>query len=61
MNLNIFQDGYIHVILRQLPRTEDDPPGQVKIELAVFDTGKVKICVWTGGCILINLSFTPRV
>jgi hypothetical protein len=31
----------VHVLLRQLPRGEDDPPDKVRVELAVFDTGKV--------------------
>jgi hypothetical protein len=31
----------VHVLLRQLPRGEDDPMDKVKVELAVFDTGKV--------------------
>ena len=31
----------MHVMLRELRRTEDDPPNKVKIELVVLDTGKV--------------------
>ncbi|KAF9532582.1 hypothetical protein CPB83DRAFT_880691 [Crepidotus variabilis] len=33
-------DGYVHVVLRQLPPAESDPPDRVMVELAVFDTGK---------------------
>ena len=36
------QDGYVHVMLRQLPPTSDTPPGKVRIELSVIDTGKVR-------------------
>ncbi|KAI0261503.1 hypothetical protein BC834DRAFT_830062 [Gloeopeniophorella convolvens] len=39
-SLKFTTDGYIHVILRQLPATPDLPPGKVKLELAVIDTGK---------------------
>lgn len=35
------QSGFVHVMLRELRRTEDEPPNKVKIELAVLDTGKV--------------------
>ena len=38
----IGQDGYVHVIIRQLPSTPDVPPNKVKLELAVVDTGKVR-------------------
>src|SRR5258708_14253985 len=34
------QNGYVHVILRQLPPSEEDPPGKVRVELSVFDTGR---------------------
>ncbi|KAI0297235.1 hypothetical protein B0F90DRAFT_1740348 [Multifurca ochricompacta] len=34
-------DGYVHVIIRQLPSTSDVPPNKVKLELVVVDTGKV--------------------
>jgi hypothetical protein len=37
----IGQDGYVHVIIRQLPSTPDVPPNKVKLELVVVDTGKV--------------------
>ena len=40
--LTLDQDGYVHVMLRQLPNTGDTPPGKVKIELSVLDTGKVE-------------------
>ncbi|TBU49766.1 hypothetical protein BD309DRAFT_850823 [Dichomitus squalens] len=39
-SLKFTSDGYVHVLLRQLPNSEDTPPGKVKIELAVLDTGK---------------------
>lgn len=35
------QDGYVHVMLRQLPLGDNDPPNKVKIELSVNDSGKV--------------------
>ena len=38
----IWQDGYVHVIIRQLPSTPDVPPNKVKLELVVVDTGKVR-------------------
>ena len=31
----------MHVLLRQLPHGDDDPPDKIGVELAVFDTGKV--------------------
>lgn len=34
------QDGYVHVLLHQLPPSEEDPPGKVRVELSVFDTGR---------------------
>ncbi|KAF8907335.1 hypothetical protein CPB84DRAFT_1844033 [Gymnopilus junonius] len=39
-SLKFTSDGYVHVILRELPPSEDDPPDKIKVELAVFDTGK---------------------
>ncbi|PPR02605.1 hypothetical protein CVT24_002176 [Panaeolus cyanescens] len=39
-SLKFTSDGYIHVLLRQLPRADDDPPNKVRVELAVYDTGK---------------------
>ncbi|KAF8802541.1 hypothetical protein BYT27DRAFT_7341419 [Phlegmacium glaucopus] len=39
-SLKFTSDGYVHVLLRQLPHGDDDPPDRVKVELAVFDTGK---------------------
>ena len=36
------QDGYVHVMLRQLPPTSDTPAGKVRVELSVLDTGKVR-------------------
>jgi hypothetical protein len=35
------QDGFVHVMLRQIPLGDDDPPNKVKIELSVNDSGKV--------------------
>lgn len=29
-------------MLHQLPRSEEDPPGKVKVELVVLDSGKVR-------------------
>ncbi|KAI9512992.1 Fph type histidine kinase [Russula earlei] len=39
-SLKFTTDGYVHVIIRQLPPTPDLPPNKVKLELAVIDTGK---------------------
>ncbi|KAH9481647.1 Sensor histidine kinase GacS [Psilocybe cubensis] len=39
-SLKFTSDGYVHVLLRQLPPAENDPPNKVRVELAVFDTGK---------------------
>ncbi|TFK72969.1 hypothetical protein BDN72DRAFT_876194 [Pluteus cervinus] len=39
-SLKFTNDGYVHVILRQLPPSRDDLPDKVKVELAVLDTGK---------------------
>lgn len=39
-SLKFTTDGYVHVGLRQLPRTDDLPPNKVKVELSVLDTGK---------------------
>ncbi|KAI0249154.1 hypothetical protein BJV78DRAFT_1284185 [Lactifluus subvellereus] len=39
-SLKFTTDGYVHVIIRQLPRTPDVPPNKVKLELVVVDTGK---------------------
>ncbi|PIL35743.1 hypothetical protein GSI_02473 [Ganoderma sinense ZZ0214-1] len=39
-SLKFTSDGYVHVMLRQLPNSGDTPPGKVKIELSVVDTGK---------------------
>lgn len=40
-SLKFCSDGFVHVVLRQLPPAEGDPPNKIKIELAVQDTGKV--------------------
>ncbi|KAF9453468.1 hypothetical protein P691DRAFT_792535 [Macrolepiota fuliginosa MF-IS2] len=39
-SLKFTADGHIHVLLHQLPRSEDDPPNRVKVELVVLDSGK---------------------
>ena len=36
------KDGFVHVKLRQLPCQPGAPPDQVKIEMSVHDTGKVR-------------------
>lgn len=36
-----FQNGYVHVMLRELPRSGDEAANEAKIELIVLDTGKV--------------------
>ena len=46
---NMAQDGFVHVVLRPLPPTEDDMPNQVRVELAVLDSGKVS---WVYRCFL---------
>ncbi|KIM39991.1 hypothetical protein M413DRAFT_189339 [Hebeloma cylindrosporum] len=39
-SLKFTSNGYVHVLLRQLPPSEEDPPGKVRVELSVFDTGR---------------------
>ncbi|KAF9064190.1 hypothetical protein BDP27DRAFT_1333985 [Rhodocollybia butyracea] len=39
-SLKFTSDGFVHVVLRQLPLAEGDPPNKIKIELSVHDTGK---------------------
>ncbi|KAJ6577377.1 hypothetical protein B0H19DRAFT_1119550 [Mycena capillaripes] len=39
-SLKFTTNGYVHVILRELPRSSDDAPDETKIELVVLDTGK---------------------
>ncbi|KAF7317041.1 Histidine kinase [Mycena chlorophos] len=39
-SLKFTTNGYVHVILRELPRNSDDPVDQTTVELIVFDTGK---------------------
>ncbi|KAF8656850.1 hypothetical protein AX16_002397 [Volvariella volvacea WC 439] len=39
-SLKFTSEGFVHVVLHQLPPNEDDPPNKVKVELAVLDTGK---------------------
>lgn len=39
-SLKFTTDGYVHVRARSLPLNADDPPGKVRVELAVQDTGK---------------------
>jgi hypothetical protein len=50
----IGQDGYVHVIIRQLPSTPDLPPNRVKLELVVVDTGKVRTDCHLNGANLIK-------
>ncbi|KAH9940976.1 hypothetical protein B0H21DRAFT_753848 [Amylocystis lapponica] len=38
-SLKFTSDGYVHVMLRQLPPAPDTPPNKVRIELSVIDTG----------------------
>ncbi|KAG6844969.1 hypothetical protein H0H87_002083 [Tephrocybe sp. NHM501043] len=33
-------NGYVHVVLRELPLADTDPQDKIKVELAVMDTGK---------------------
>ncbi|KIY43755.1 hypothetical protein FISHEDRAFT_77692 [Fistulina hepatica ATCC 64428] len=40
-SLKFTSDGFIHVLLRELPSKPGDPPNRVQVELAVIDTGKV--------------------
>lgn len=42
-SLKFTSNGFVHVILRELPPAEDDPPNKIKVELAVHDTGKVNV------------------
>lgn len=47
MNFCSTKDGFVHVMLRQLPSTSDTPRNKVRIELSVIDTGKVRsTCEW---------------
>ncbi|KAL5486193.1 hypothetical protein ACEPAI_7238 [Sanghuangporus weigelae] len=39
-SLKFTSNGYVHILLREHPNAIDTPPGKVKIELAVIDTGK---------------------
>jgi signal transduction histidine kinase len=39
-SLKFTTDGYVHVIIRQLPSTPEIPSNKVKLELVVADTGK---------------------
>ena len=36
------QDGYVHVIIRELPSTPEIPSNKVRLELVVADTGQVR-------------------
>ncbi|KAJ7086378.1 hypothetical protein B0H15DRAFT_986484 [Mycena belliarum] len=40
-SLKFTTNGYVHVILRELPRSGDEAPNETKVELVVLDTGKV--------------------
>ncbi|KAJ6468450.1 hypothetical protein C8R45DRAFT_837983 [Mycena sanguinolenta] len=39
-SLKFTTNGYVHVILRELPRSGDEAPNETKVELVVSDTGK---------------------
>ncbi|KAK7032859.1 histidine kinase [Favolaschia claudopus] len=39
-SLKFTTNGYVHVVLRELPRTVDEAPNETKIELVVLDSGK---------------------
>jgi signal transduction histidine kinase/ActR/RegA family two-component response regulator len=39
-SLKFTSDGFVHVVLRQLPQVRGDSPNKVKVELSVHDTGK---------------------
>ncbi|KAF8207185.1 hypothetical protein K438DRAFT_1962797 [Mycena galopus ATCC 62051] len=39
-SLKFTTNGYVHVILRELPRSGDEAPNETKVELVVLDTGK---------------------
>ncbi|KAJ7242776.1 hypothetical protein B0H12DRAFT_1132007 [Mycena haematopus] len=39
-SLKFTTNGYVHVILRELPRSGDEAPNEIKVELVVLDTGK---------------------
>jgi hypothetical protein len=45
-------------VLRELPPCEGDPPGKVKIELAVLDTGKVSVSSLVMNLFLFSHLFT---
>ncbi|KAG6898190.1 hypothetical protein C0992_003302 [Termitomyces sp. T32_za158] len=39
-SLKFTSRGFIHIVLRELPLAENDPPDKIKVELCVLDTGK---------------------
>ncbi|KAJ3744083.1 hypothetical protein DFH05DRAFT_1398004 [Lentinula detonsa] len=39
-SLKFTSNGFVHVMLRQLPPAEGDPPNKIRVELSVHDTGK---------------------
>ncbi|KAJ3990147.1 atypical/HisK protein kinase [Lentinula detonsa] len=39
-SLKFTTNGFVHVMLRQLPPAEGDPPNKIRVELSVHDTGK---------------------
>ncbi|KAJ7678532.1 hypothetical protein B0H17DRAFT_1078584 [Mycena rosella] len=39
-SLKFTTNGYVHVLLRELPRSADEEPDETKVELVVLDTGK---------------------
>lgn len=54
--LYFFQNGYVHVILRELPRSGDEAPNETKVELVVLDTGKVRDGTYLCCLIFIRLA-----
>ncbi|KAG5720942.1 hypothetical protein E4T56_gene855 [Termitomyces sp. T112] len=39
-SLKFTSRGFVHVLLRELPLADTDPPDKIKVELSVLDTGK---------------------
>lgn len=48
-------------MLHQLPRSEEDPPNKVKVELVVLDSGKVRGRLYIFLKMLMRLFFGDRV
>ncbi|KAK0204699.1 hypothetical protein DFS33DRAFT_1259732 [Desarmillaria ectypa] len=58
-SLKFTADGYVHVSLRQLPRTEDLPPNKIRVELSVLDTGKARFIITLCPPRIVNHLFHP--